>query len=108
MDEGAVVSMLSSETEKLGGFAGAAISGPLLQIGTLCVVLGYMFYIEPLVASIALALYSPQFIIVPLFQARLNRLAGKRRSRCVSWAISLSTMPSLTCWTSRRPPGSPC
>ena len=78
VDEGAVVSMLSSETEKLGGFAGAAISGPLLQIGTLCVVLGYMFYIEPLVAAIALALYSPQFIIVPIFQARLNRLAGEK------------------------------
>ena len=78
VDEGAVVSMLSSETEKLGGFAGAAISGPLLQIGTLFVVLGYMFYIEPLVAAIALALYSPQFIIVPIFQSRLNRLAGQK------------------------------
>lgn len=78
VDEGAVVSMLSSETEKLGGFAGAAISGPLLQIGTLCVVLGYMFYIEPLVAAIALGLYSPQFIIVPIFQARMNRLAGEK------------------------------
>ncbi|MEP5728984.1 MAG: ABC transporter ATP-binding protein [Sulfitobacter sp.] len=78
VDEGAVVSMLSSETEKLGGFAGAAISGPLLQIGTLIVVLGYMFYIEPLVATIALALYSPQFIIVPIFQSRMNRLAGEK------------------------------
>jgi len=78
VDEGAVVSMLSSETEKLGGFAGAAISGPLLQIGTLVVVLGYMFYIEPLVATIALALYSPQFIIVPIFQRRMNRLAGEK------------------------------
>ncbi|MEP3052857.1 ABC transporter ATP-binding protein [Ascidiaceihabitans sp.] len=78
VDEGAVVSMLSSEVEKLGGFAGAAISGPLLQIGTLITVLGYMFYIEPLVATIALALYSPQFIIVPIFQARMNRLAAKK------------------------------
>ncbi|MGB5865580.1 MAG: ABC transporter ATP-binding protein [Sulfitobacter sp.] len=78
VDEGAVVSMLSSEVEKLGGFAGAAISGPLLQIGTLVFVLGYMFFIEPLVAAIALALYSPQFIIVPIFQARMNRLAGKK------------------------------
>jgi len=75
VDEGAVVSMLSSEVEKLGGFAGSAISGPLLQIGTLMSILGYMFYIEPLVASIALALYSPQFVIVPIFQARMNRLA---------------------------------
>ena len=78
VDEGAVVSMLSSEVEKLGGFAGSAISGPLLQIGTLVSVLGYMFYIEPLVAAIALALYSPQFIVVPIFQARMNRLAGKK------------------------------
>jgi ABC-type bacteriocin/lantibiotic exporter with double-glycine peptidase domain len=78
VDEGAVVSMLSSETEKLGGFAGAAISGPLLQVGTLVVVLGYMFYIEPMVAAIALALYSPQFVIVPIFQARMNRLSGEK------------------------------
>ena len=78
VDEGAVVSMLSSEVEKLGGFAGSAISGPLLQVGTLISVLGYMFYIEPLVAAIALALYSPQCIVVPIFQARMNRLAAKK------------------------------
>ncbi len=78
VDEGAVVSMLSSEVEKLGGFAGSAISGPLLQIGTLISVLGYMFFIEPLVATIALILYSPQFIVVPIFQARMNRLAAKK------------------------------
>ncbi len=63
---------------KLGGFAGAAISGPLFEIGTLIFVLGYMFWIEPLVASIALALYSPQFFIVPFFQARMNQLAQKK------------------------------
>ena len=75
VDEGAVVSMLSSEVEKLGGFSGSSISGPLLQIGTLLSILGYMFWVEPLVASIALILYSPQFFIVPYFQARLNRLS---------------------------------
>lgn len=78
VDEGAVVSMLSSEVEKLGGFSGSAISGPLLAVGTLVFVLGYMFYVEPLVASIALALYSPQFFIVPFFQARMNRLSQKK------------------------------
>lgn len=78
VDEGAVVSMLSSEVEKLGGFAGAAISGPLLAVGTLVFVLGYMFYVEPLVASIALALYSPQFFIVPFFQSRMNLLSQKK------------------------------
>ncbi len=74
IDEGAVVSMLTGEAQKLGGFAGAAFSGPLLQVGTVVFVLGYMFWIEPLVASIALALYSPQFIIVPLAQMRMNAL----------------------------------
>ena len=78
IDEGAVVSMLSSEVEKLGAFSGAAVSGPLLQIGTLVFVLGYMFWVEPVVAALALALYSPQFVIVPLFQVRLNRLARKK------------------------------
>ena len=75
VNEGAVVSMMGSEVEKLGGFAGSAISGPLFELGTLTVVLGYMFWVEPLVASIALALYSPQLVIVPIFQARMNRLA---------------------------------
>ncbi len=78
VDEGAVVSMLSSEVEKLGGFSGSAISGPLLQIGTLISILCYMFWVEPLVATIALGLYSPQFFIVPWFQARLNRLAANK------------------------------
>jgi len=75
VDEGAVVSMLSSEVEKLGGFSGSAISGPLLQAGTLVSILGYMFWVEPQVAAIALILYSPQFFIVPYFQKQLNSLS---------------------------------
>ncbi len=81
VDEGAVVSMMSSEVEKLGGFAGSAISGPLFEIGTLVFVLGYMFWIEPLVAAIALGLYSPQFIIVPYFQKKMNNLAQEKALR---------------------------
>ena len=78
VDEGAVVSMLSNEVEKLGGFGGAAISGPLLQIGTLLTVLGYMFWIEANVAVIALVVYSPQLVFVPILQARMNRLAARK------------------------------
>ena len=78
VDEGAVVSMLSSEVEKLGGFAGSAISGPLFATGTLFFVLGYMFWVEPFVAAIALVFYLPQFIIVPVFQTRMNRLAQQK------------------------------
>lgn len=74
VDEGMVVSMLNSEVGALGGFAGAAISGPVLQVGTIVFVLGYMFWVEPIVALVALALYSPQFIVVPLIQRRINEL----------------------------------
>ena len=78
VDEGAVVSMLTSEVEKLGGFAGQAISQPLLQIGTAMVVVAYMLFIEPLVAGVALALYAPQLFIVPWLQGKINELALTR------------------------------
>ncbi len=78
VDEGAVVSMLSSEVEKLGAFAGQAISQPVLQIGTAVVVIGYMLFIEPLVAGVALALYAPQLFIVPWLQGKINELALAR------------------------------
>lgn len=78
VDEGAVVSMMSSEVEKLGGFAGSAISGPLFEIGTLVSILGYMFYVEPMVASIGVVLYTPQLILVPYLQSIMNRLAQKK------------------------------
>jgi ABC-type multidrug transport system fused ATPase/permease subunit len=78
VDEGMVVSMLSSEVEKLGGFAGQAISQPVLQIGTALVVIAYMLFIEPLVAGVALALYAPQLFIVPWLQGKINKLALAR------------------------------
>lgn len=76
--EGMVVSMLSSEVEKLGSFAGQAISQPVLQIGTALVVVAYMLFIEPLVAGVALALYAPQLFIVPWLQSKINDLALAR------------------------------
>ncbi len=74
VDEGMVVSMLNSEVGNLGQFSGASLSGPILQIGTIAFVLGYMFWVEPTVALVALGLYSPQFIIVPFAQRRINIL----------------------------------
>ncbi len=42
------------------------------------VVIGYMLFIEPLVAGIALALYAPQLAIVPWLQSKINDLALSR------------------------------
>jgi ABC-type bacteriocin/lantibiotic exporter with double-glycine peptidase domain len=43
-----------------------------LQGGTMVAVLGYMIWVEPVVALIGLAVYSPQMILVPLMQRRIN------------------------------------
>lgn len=72
VEQGTVVSMLASEVEKLGQFIGSSFSTPILQGGTMIVVLGYMIFIEPVVALIGLAVYAPQMIIVPLMQQRIN------------------------------------
>lgn len=72
VDQGTVVSMLAAEAEKLGQFVGGSFSVPLLQGGTMVVVLSYMIWVEPLVALIGLAVYSPQMILVPLMQRNIN------------------------------------
>ena len=72
VDQGTVISMLSSEVEKLGQFIGGSFSVPILQGGTMIAVLGYMIWVEPAVALIGFAVYAPQMIIVPLMQQRIN------------------------------------
>lgn len=103
VDEGAVVSMMSSEVEKLGAFAGSAISGPLFEVGTLTVILGYMFWVEPTVAAIALLLYSPQLFIVPYFQARMNNLAMEKALKVREMGTFITENPEETLLRQKAP-----
>ncbi len=75
LESGAVVSMVASEAEDVGGFVGDAISLPLLQGGTVIAITGYLLWLEPLIASFAVIVYLPQFFIVPRVQHAINRLA---------------------------------
>lgn len=75
---GTAISMLGAETEDMSGFAGDALSLPLLTTGTMMWVVAYLVWIEPLIAAIALILYFPQLIIVPAMQLTINRLARLR------------------------------
>jgi ABC-type multidrug transport system fused ATPase/permease subunit len=75
LESGAVVSMVASEAEDVGGFVGDAISLPLLQGGTVIAVTGYLLWLQPLIASFAVIVYLPQFIVVPRVQHAINRLA---------------------------------
>jgi ABC-type bacteriocin/lantibiotic exporter with double-glycine peptidase domain len=75
---GTAVSMLGAETEDMSGFAGDALSLPLLTGGTVLWVVAYLIWVEPLITAIALVLYIPQLLIVPVTQFKINRLARLR------------------------------
>ncbi len=75
LESGAVVSMVASEAEDVGGFVGDSISLPLLQGGTVIAVTGYLVWLQPLIASFAIIVYLPQILAVPRVQHAINRLA---------------------------------
>ncbi|MDP9139002.1 MAG: ABC transporter ATP-binding protein [Pseudomonadota bacterium] len=75
---GTVVSLLGSETEDMSGFAGDAFSLPLLQGGTILFVVGYLLWVEPVIAILAMIVYFPQAAIVPFVQRTINRLGRLR------------------------------
>jgi ABC-type multidrug transport system fused ATPase/permease subunit len=74
-ERGAVVSIVAAEAEDVGGFAAEGLATPLLQGGTAIAVLGYLLWIEPLIAGFATVLYLPQALLVPWMQERLNSYA---------------------------------
>lgn len=73
-----IVSVMTTETEALGGFAGAGPSLALANVAMLIGALGYMFWVEPFVALAGLALLAPQAALAPVLQRRLNRLIAVR------------------------------
>ncbi len=62
----------------MSGFAGDAFAVPLLSGGTILYVVGYLVWVQPQIAALAIAVYLPQMFIVPSVQHRINRLARLR------------------------------
>jgi ABC-type multidrug transport system fused ATPase/permease subunit len=75
---GTVVSMLAAETEDVSGFGGDAFGLPLLTGGTIAYVAGYLLWVQPSIALLAVVIYLPQALIVPMTQYSINRLARLR------------------------------
>jgi ABC-type multidrug transport system fused ATPase/permease subunit len=75
---GVEISMILSEAGPIGGFAGISFSEPLLQGGVLLTVFGYLAWLEPWMAVLSLAVFSPQLVFVPLLQNAINRRAAER------------------------------
>jgi ABC-type multidrug transport system fused ATPase/permease subunit len=78
VDLGTTMSILTSESEEVGGFAGEGIAVPLLQGGTILWVLGYLVWVEPAIALLAILIYTPELFVVPRVQHAINRLSRRR------------------------------
>ncbi len=78
VSQGEVVSMITAETEPLGGFIGDAVALPAFQGGTLLTILAFMFVQDPVLGTAAVVLYPVQGYLIPKFQRKLNLLKKER------------------------------
>jgi ABC-type bacteriocin/lantibiotic exporter with double-glycine peptidase domain len=69
---GTELSMVVAEAEPIGAFVSECLSEPLLQGGVLLCLLAYMVHVELGIAVVALALFVPQLIFVPVMQSAIN------------------------------------
>lgn len=76
--EGTRQAIISSESEKVGGFVAESISLPLLQAGTVLSIAVYMLAIEPLIAIVAIVFLVPSVVIVGFAQPVLNGLSRSK------------------------------
>jgi putative ABC transport system ATP-binding protein len=79
---GEIIPMVTAEVEPLGGFMGDAIAQPLIQGGTLLVIVTFLFVQNPWIGLAAVSLYPLQAYLIPKLQRRVNQL-GKERVRAV-------------------------
>jgi ABC-type bacteriocin/lantibiotic exporter with double-glycine peptidase domain len=74
--------MLAAEAEDVSGFGGEAFGLPLLSGATIVYVAAYLIWVQPAIAILAVMIYLPQAVIVPVTQQTINRL-GRLRIRTV-------------------------
>jgi ABC-type multidrug transport system fused ATPase/permease subunit len=76
--QGVEISMIVAEVEPIGAFVGSSVSEPLLQSGVMLSVLAYMIHLDFWMALIAVAIFVPQLVFVPLMQkAIIERTAAR-------------------------------
>ena len=79
---GSIVTMITAETEQIGGFIGDSIALPAYQGGTLLTILAFMFVQDWKLGLAAVSLYPVQAYVIPKLQRKVNQL-GKARVRNV-------------------------
>jgi ABC-type bacteriocin/lantibiotic exporter with double-glycine peptidase domain len=78
IQRGTLATAISAEAEELGKFAGSAFSEPVVQIGTLISVIGFIASTQPGLGAIALSMIVPQIVIVLVSQRKVNAFVAER------------------------------
>jgi len=76
--KGTMTTAISAEAEELGKFAGGAFADPVVQIGTLISVIGYISSTQPGLGLIAFSMIVPQIVIVLVSQRKVNVFVAER------------------------------
>ena len=76
--KGTLLTMISTEAEDVGSFAGSAVADPLVMIGTLVSVIGFIMVAQPVLGLLALGMILPQAVIVLAIQRRINDRVRQR------------------------------
>lgn len=75
---GTLSTAISAEAEELGKFTGSAFSEPVVQIGTLISVVGFIASTQPGLGAVALSIIIPQVVVVLFTQRKVNILLAER------------------------------
>lgn len=78
VSQGELVSMVTAESEPMGGLMGDAISQPVLQAGQMMTILGFLFLQSFWFGLAAVALIPLQGWLIPRMQRRINQLNKER------------------------------
>jgi len=87
--QGELVSMITSESEPMGGLMGDAVSQPVLQAGQMLTILYFLFAQSVWFGLAAVALIPLQGWLIPMLQRRINLLNKKRIKQVRSLASEI-------------------
>lgn len=77
-NRGTLVTIIASEAEEVGKFVGSAIASPLMQLGILVSVIGFVAATQPMLGLIMVGIVLPQAIIVMSIQKQVNAKIAER------------------------------
>ncbi len=90
---GQAVSVIGAEIEKLGGFVGEGLSQPVVNLGIVVSVFGFMVVVEPTIALLSLPFFAPQLLAIAWAQRAINKLVERRVSMMREMSDTITSLP---------------